>query len=67
METEIKRDSAGRFLKGSLPNPIGRPKTDKTIRNLARVHTKDALKTLSEIVKKKKQVIQRECRQQMLF
>ena len=51
METEIKRDSAGRFLKGSPPNPLGRPKSDKTIRDLARVHTKDALKTLSEIVK----------------
>ncbi len=54
METEIKRDSAGKFLKGSSPNALGRPKSDKTIRDLARVHTKDALKTLSEIVKNKK-------------
>ena len=50
METDIKRDSCGKFLKGRSPNPLGRPKSDKTIRDLARVHTEDALNTLSLII-----------------
>ena len=45
---------AGMYKPGESGNPLGRPKSDKTIRDLARVHTKDALKTLSEIVKNPK-------------
>lgn len=30
----VQRDEKGRFLKGSVPNPSGRPKTDETIRAL---------------------------------
>ena len=39
------------FKPGQSGNPLGRPKSDKTIRDLAKIHTEDALKTLSEIVK----------------
>ncbi len=39
------------FVRGQSGNPLGRPKSDKTIRDLARKYTKDALKTLTEIVK----------------
>ena len=42
------------FKPGQSGNPLGRPKSDKTIRDLARVHTEDALKTLSAIVKNPK-------------
>ena len=42
------------FKPGQSGNPLGRPKSDKTIRDLARVHTEDALKTLSVIVKNPK-------------
>jgi len=54
MKIDIKRDSNGKFIKGYSPNPLGRPKSDKTIRDLAKIHTEDALKTLSEIVKNPK-------------
>jgi len=42
------------FKPGQSGNPLGRPKSDKTIRDLAKIHTKDALKTLSDIVKNPK-------------
>ncbi len=53
METKITRH-AGMFKPGQSGNPSGRPKSDKTIRDLAKIHTEDALKTLSEIVKNPK-------------
>lgn len=37
------------FRPGQSGNPTGRPKVDKTIRDLARAHTQDALNTLIEI------------------
>ena len=54
MKDKIITRHAGMFKPGQSGNPLGRPKSDKTIRELARVHTKDALKTLSEIVKNPK-------------
>mgnify|MGYP006865018723 CR=1 FL=1 len=42
---------AGMFKPGESWNPSGRPKSDETIRGLARVHTNDALNTLSGILK----------------
>jgi len=52
-DKNIKRH-AGMFKPGQSGNPLGRPKSDKTIRDLAKIHTKDALKTLSDIVKNPK-------------
>jgi len=49
MEDKITRH-AGMFKPGQSGNPSGRPKSDKTIRDLAKIHTEDALKTLAEIV-----------------
>ncbi len=54
METEIKRDSNGKFIKGApSPNPSGRSKATKRISELAKAYTSDALNTLSEIVNSK--------------
>jgi len=49
MEDKITRH-VGMFKPGQSGNPSGRPKSDKTIRDLAKIHTEDALKTLAEIV-----------------
>ncbi len=54
MEDKNITRHAGMFKPGQSGNLSGRPKSDKTIRDLARVHTKDALDTLSEIVKNPK-------------
>ena len=54
MEDKNITRHSGMFKPGQSGNPLGRPKSDKTIRDLARVHTKDALKTLSDIVKNPK-------------
>ena len=42
---------AGMFQPGKSGNPLGRPKEDKTIRDLARAHTADAIETLVSIAK----------------
>lgn len=54
MEDKNITRHAGMFKPGQSGNLSGRPKTDKTIRDLAKIHTEDALKTLSEIVKNPK-------------
>ncbi len=54
MEDKNITRHAGMFKPGVSGNPSGRPKSDKTIRDLAKVHTQSALKTLSSIVKNPK-------------
>ena len=54
MEDKNITRHAGMFKPGQSGNPSGRPKSDKTIRDLAKIHTEDALKTLSEIIKNPK-------------
>jgi hypothetical protein len=49
METDIKRDSSGKFIKGYSGNLSGRTKSDHSIRDLARTYSTAAIKTLAEI------------------
>ena len=53
MDDKIKRQE-GMFKPCQSGNPSGMTKSDKTIRDLARVHTQSSLETLSEIVKNHK-------------
>ena len=50
----MARRHTGMFKPGLSSNPTGRPKADKTIRDLAREHTKEAILTLAEIAKNPK-------------
>ena len=45
---------SGMFKPGQSGNPSGRPKEDKTIRDLARAHTVEAIETLVTIIKNPK-------------
>ena len=47
-ESSTKRH-AGMFKPGQSGNPLGRPKSDKTLKELAKVYTEDALETLHSI------------------
>jgi len=47
--TDIKRRHSGMFKPGQSGNPTGRPKSDKTIRELAKEQTEGALQTLIAI------------------
>lgn len=48
------RESDGKWKKGGKsPNPTGRPKVVGDLRDLARVHTTDALATLVEVMNDK--------------
>jgi len=49
-----KARHAGMFRPGVSGNPSGRPKSDATIRELARAHTAVAIHTLLEIIENKK-------------
>ena len=40
---------SGMFQPGQSGNPSGRPKTDESLRDLARAHTKGAIETLIKI------------------
>ena len=44
----------GMFQPGQSGNPLGRPKEDKTIRDLAKAYTADAIETLVSIAKNPK-------------
>ena len=45
---------AGMFKPGQSGNPTGRPKSDATIRELAKAHTPEAIETLVEIATNQK-------------
>ena len=55
MNTKIeKKRHPGMFKPGQSGNPTGRPKSDVTIRELARVHTGEAIQTLAAIAQNPK-------------
>lgn len=47
----MREIESGKFVPGHSGNPSGRPKMDKTIRDLAKSYTEAALQTLIEIAK----------------
>lgn len=50
LETNSSRTHSGLFKSGVSGNPSGRPKSDVSIRELAKTHTETALSTLAEIM-----------------
>lgn len=50
----VERDEDGKWLPGVSANPGGRSKSIATVIELARAHTADAIRTLSEIMLDKK-------------
>jgi hypothetical protein len=48
--SDPKRQSNGRFGAGNKANPGGRPKEIGHVRELARQHTEDAIRTLVEVM-----------------
>ncbi len=49
MSDDTIRNEKGQFAPGVSGNPTGRPKADRTIQELARAHTAEALEALVEI------------------
>jgi hypothetical protein len=49
--TGVKRDALGRIVAGSKLNPSGRPALLREVRDLARVHTAEAIETLAAIMR----------------
>jgi hypothetical protein len=45
------RNEQGKFIKGTSGNPLGRPRVILTVRDVAREHTEDAIKTLAAIMR----------------
>ena len=45
----IDRNRNGWFTKGVSGNPGGRPRVDKTVREIAQAHTKETIETLFKI------------------
>jgi hypothetical protein len=50
----MRKRHSGMFKPGQSGNPSGRPKMEKTIRDLARAHTREAILTLAEIARNPK-------------
>lgn len=50
----LENRNSGRFVKGVSGNPGGRPKVIENVRDLARQHTEEAIKTLVAVVKSPK-------------
>jgi hypothetical protein len=55
LDHDVPRCSDGRWAPGSSPNPSGRPRVVKDIRDLARQHSQAAIKTLVDIAENGKQ------------
>jgi hypothetical protein len=51
MSNEIVRTEKGQYPSGVSGNPTGRPKSDRTIQELARTHSADALAALLAIAR----------------
>jgi hypothetical protein len=49
MANDVARAKGGRWAKGQSGNPVGRPRQDMQVRELARAHTEASINTLVTI------------------
>lgn len=49
MANDIAREKGGQWAKGQSGNPVGRPRQDAQVRELARAHTEGSIETLVTI------------------